>query len=200
MARTCAASSGNINFRKLSWSNSRRPEDSYDATGNSDPQRRNRSCRNLGLHYRVMALCIGDIGFSSAKTYDIEVWLPGQQLFREISSCSNLSRFRRGEPIFAIAPRARTSRSSCTLSMAVVWPLGALGSPSSRTISWPDGSVAIPEALGLTWGRTASPRRNSMISRSCHSEQREESVFLSPNNRFLPSVRLTRCNVWVIGD
>ena len=45
--------------------------------------------QKLGLHYRVVALCTGDMGFSSAKTYDIEVWLPGQQLFREISSCSN---------------------------------------------------------------------------------------------------------------
>ena len=45
--------------------------------------------QKLGLHYRTMALCTGDMGFSAAKTYDIEVWLPGQGLFREISSCSN---------------------------------------------------------------------------------------------------------------
>src|SRR5207245_11192113 len=48
----------------------------------------------LGLHYRVMALSTGDLGFSSAKTYDIEVWLPGQQSFREISSCSNFESFQ----------------------------------------------------------------------------------------------------------
>src|SRR6202171_6225323 len=55
--------------------------------------------QKLGLHYRVMALSTGDLGFSSAKTYDIEVWLPGQQLFREISSCSNFESFqaRRGD-------------------------------------------------------------------------------------------------------
>ena len=47
--------------------------------------------QKLGLHYRVMVLSTGDMGWSSAKTYDIEVWLPGQQLFREISSCSNFT-------------------------------------------------------------------------------------------------------------
>src|ERR1700752_640167 len=50
--------------------------------------------QKLGLHYRVVALCTADIGFSSAKTYDIEVWLPGQTLFREISSCSNFEAFQ----------------------------------------------------------------------------------------------------------
>src|SRR5574340_1095539 len=50
--------------------------------------------QRLGLHYRVMALCRGDMGFSAAKTYDIEVWLPSQQTFREISSCSNFEAFQ----------------------------------------------------------------------------------------------------------
>ena len=50
--------------------------------------------QKLGLHYRTMALCTGDMGFSSAKTYDIEVWLPGQGLYREISSCSNFEAFQ----------------------------------------------------------------------------------------------------------
>src|SRR5437868_8343826 len=50
--------------------------------------------QKLGLHYRTVTLCTGDVGFSSAKTYDIEVWLPGQQLFREISSCSNFESYQ----------------------------------------------------------------------------------------------------------
>ena len=50
--------------------------------------------QKLQLHYRVMALCAGDMGFASAKTYDLEVWLPGQNKFREISSCSNLESFQ----------------------------------------------------------------------------------------------------------
>src|SRR6185295_6038059 len=50
--------------------------------------------QKLGLHYRVVALSTADMGFASAKTYDIEVWLPGQGLFREISSCSNFESFQ----------------------------------------------------------------------------------------------------------
>lgn len=50
--------------------------------------------QGLGLHYRVVALCTGDMGFSAAKTYDLEVWLPSQQAFREISSCSNFEAFQ----------------------------------------------------------------------------------------------------------
>src|SRR5262249_41856283 len=50
--------------------------------------------KKLELPYRVMALCTGDTGFSSAKTYDLEVWLPGQKAFREISSCSNFEAFQ----------------------------------------------------------------------------------------------------------
>ena len=51
-------------------------------------------CRNWILHYRVVSLCTADLGFSSAKTYDIEVWLPGQKTYREISSCSNFEDFQ----------------------------------------------------------------------------------------------------------
>ena len=50
--------------------------------------------KRLELPYRVMALCSGDIGFGSSKTYDLEVWLPGQQKYREISSCSNFEAFQ----------------------------------------------------------------------------------------------------------
>jgi len=50
--------------------------------------------RRLDLAYRVSILCTGDLGFAAAKTYDLEVWLPGQQLYREISSCSNFTDFQ----------------------------------------------------------------------------------------------------------
>jgi len=50
--------------------------------------------RRLGLHYRVVTLCTGDMGFHSAKTYDLEVWLPGQGKYREISSCSNCEAYQ----------------------------------------------------------------------------------------------------------
>ncbi|HNQ03724.1 MAG TPA: serine--tRNA ligase [Thiobacillaceae bacterium] len=70
-----------------------RPEDSYAAleelTGHAEA-----ILRGLDLPYRVVALCTGDLGFSSAKTYDLEVWLPGQNTYREISSCSNFEAFQ----------------------------------------------------------------------------------------------------------
>jgi len=70
-----------------------RPEDSYTAleelTGHAEA-----ILKGLNLPYRVVALCTGDLGFSSAKTYDLEVWLPGQNTYREISSCSNFEAFQ----------------------------------------------------------------------------------------------------------
>ena len=50
--------------------------------------------KKLNLHYRVMELCVGDLGFSAAKTYDLEVWLPSQNTYREISSCSSFTDFQ----------------------------------------------------------------------------------------------------------
>jgi seryl-tRNA synthetase len=80
-------------FQKVELVKFSRPEDSYD-----ELEKLTRDAeevlQKLGLHYRVMLLATGDMGFSSAKTYDIEVWLPGQQLFREISSCSNFESFQ----------------------------------------------------------------------------------------------------------
>ncbi len=80
-------------FEKVELVQVVRPEDSYDAleelTGHAEA-----ILQRLELPYRVMALCGGDIGFSAAKTYDLEVWLPGQQRYREISSCSNFEDFQ----------------------------------------------------------------------------------------------------------
>jgi seryl-tRNA synthetase len=69
--------------------------------------------KNLGLPYRVMSLCTGDMGFGAAKTYDLEVWLPAQNTYREISSLSNCEAFqaRRMQARFR---NARASRSCCT--------------------------------------------------------------------------------------
>src|SRR5258707_5844650 len=84
-------------FQKVELVKFSRPETSYD-----ELEKLTRDAetvlQKLGLHYRVVTLCTAEIGFSAAKTYDIEVWLPGQNLFREISSCSNFETFqaRRG--------------------------------------------------------------------------------------------------------
>ena len=80
-------------FQKVELVRFSRPETSYDEleqlTHNAEDV-----LQQLGLHYRVVTLSTGDLGSSSAKTYDLEVWLPGQQLFREISSCSNFEAFQ----------------------------------------------------------------------------------------------------------
>ena len=80
-------------FEKVELVQMVRPEDSWDAlealTGHAE-----NILQKLGLPYRVMNLCGGDLGFSAAKTYDLEVWLPGQGQYREISSCSNFLDFQ----------------------------------------------------------------------------------------------------------
>ena len=80
-------------FQKVELVKFTQPEDSYEQleklTSHAEEV-----LQKLGLHYRVMSLCTGDMGPSSAKTYDIEVWLPGQKLFREISSCSNFESYQ----------------------------------------------------------------------------------------------------------
>jgi len=103
--------------------------------------------KRLGLHYRVMTLCAGDMGFASRKTYDIEVWLPGQGTFREISSCSNCGDFQ------ARRMEARY-RSAETKTPRYVHTLNGSGLAVGRTLIAvlenyleADGSVTVPEAL-----------------------------------------------------
>ncbi|MBL8950555.1 MAG: serine--tRNA ligase [Myxococcaceae bacterium] len=101
----------------------------------------------LGLHHRVMLLCTGDMGFASQKTYDIEVWLPGQDAFREISSCSNFSDFQ--------ARRAKIRwRKEKGDKPQLLHTLNGSGLAIGRTLvailenyQREDGSVAIPPAL-----------------------------------------------------
>jgi seryl-tRNA synthetase len=101
----------------------------------------------LDLPYRVVALCAGDVGFNAAKTYDLEVWLPGQSTYREISSCSNCTDFqaRRAQIRFRRDPKARPE---------LLHTLNGSGLAVGRTIvailenyQQADGSVQIPDAL-----------------------------------------------------
>ena len=103
--------------------------------------------QELGLHYRVVVLCTGDMGFSAAKTYDIEVWLPGQNLYREISSCSNFEDYqaRRAEIRFR-RPGAKGTELVHTLNgsgLAVGRTVAAILENHQQS----DGSVRIPPAL-----------------------------------------------------
>ena len=103
--------------------------------------------KRLGLHYRVMLLCAGDTGFSARKTYDIEVWLPAQDTFREISSCSNCGDFQ------ARRMKARY-RNAGAKDTQFVHTLNGSGLAVGRTLvailenyQQADGSITIPEAL-----------------------------------------------------
>lgn len=103
--------------------------------------------KRLGLPYRVIVLCTGDMGFSSRKTYDIEVWLPGQNTYREISSCSNCGDFQ------ARRMNARFRRNG-EKSTRFVHTLNGSGLAVGRTLiavmenyQQADGSVVVPEAL-----------------------------------------------------
>jgi seryl-tRNA synthetase len=103
--------------------------------------------QELQLPYRVVTLCTGDLGFSAAKTYDIEVWLPGQEAFREISSCSNFGEFQARRANIRYRPRGRKK-------VAFVYTLNGSGLAIGRTLvaileNWQqeDGSVVIPPVL-----------------------------------------------------
>jgi seryl-tRNA synthetase len=122
-----------------------RPEHSYAAleelTGHAE-----RILQKLALPYRVMALCTGDIGFASAKTYDLEVWLPGQNAYREISSCSNCEAFQ--------ARRMQARFRNAQGKPELVHTLNGSGLAVGRTLvavmenyQRADGSIEVPKAV-----------------------------------------------------
>jgi seryl-tRNA synthetase len=106
--------------------------------------------QRLGLHYRVMMLCTGDMGFAAAKTYDLEVWLPSQNQFREISSCSNFEAFQARRAGIRYKGTAGKKDSKTDF----LHTLNGSGLAVGRTLvailenyQQPDGSVVIPRAL-----------------------------------------------------
>jgi seryl-tRNA synthetase len=138
-------------FDKVELVHIARPDESYRElealVGNAEAL-----LKRLGLAYRVLALCGGDIGFGSAKTYDLEVWLPGQGKYREISSCSNCEAFQ------ARRMQARW-RNPETGKPELVHTLNGSGLAVGRTLvailenyQQADGSVVIPEALRAYMG------------------------------------------------
>jgi seryl-tRNA synthetase len=101
----------------------------------------------LGLHYRVMTLCSGDLGFSSAKTYDIEVWLPGQNCYREISSCSNFRDFQARRANIKYKPaNSKKSEFVHTLNGSAL-AVGRTFLAILENYQQDDGSVIVPEVL-----------------------------------------------------
>ena len=103
--------------------------------------------RRLDLHYRVMVLCTGDMGFASQKTYDIEVWLPGQGAFREISSCSICGDFQARRMQARFKPKeGKGNRLVHTLNGSGV-AVGRALIAVMENYQNPDGSIAVPDAL-----------------------------------------------------
>jgi seryl-tRNA synthetase len=133
-------------FEKVELVQAVRPEESFDAlerlTGHAES-----ILRRLGLPYRVVTLCTGDLGFSAVKTYDLEVWLPGQGRYREISSCSSFGDFQ------ARRLQARW-RNPASAKPELLHTLNGSGLAVGRTLvavmencQYADGSIRVPEAL-----------------------------------------------------
>ncbi|MGB6178955.1 serine--tRNA ligase [Carnobacterium sp.] len=133
-------------FNKVEMVKFSKPENSYDElekmTNNAEAV-----LQKLDLPYRVLALCTGDMGFSAAKTYDLEVWIPAQHVYREISSCSNTEAFQ--------ARRAKIRyRNETTEKLEYVHTLNGSGLAVGRTFAailenyqQADGTVKIPDVL-----------------------------------------------------
>jgi seryl-tRNA synthetase len=137
-------------FQKVELVKFTRPEDSE-----AEHERLTRDAEEileaLGLPYRRVLLCTGDTGFSSAKTYDLEVWLPGQQLYREISSCSNFDAFQARRANIRYRPAGEKGAKA---KPEFVHTINGSGLAVGRTwlailenYQQPDGSVLIPQVL-----------------------------------------------------
>jgi seryl-tRNA synthetase len=133
-------------FQKVELVKFVRPETSYEEheklTRNAET-----ILQKLGLHYRTMALCTGDMGPSSAKTYDIEVWLPGQQLFREISSCSNFESYQARRANIRYRPEGKSKTEFVHTLNGSALAVGRTWVAIVENYQQADGSVVIPEVL-----------------------------------------------------
>ncbi|MFM8364402.1 MAG: aminoacyl--tRNA ligase-related protein, partial [Verrucomicrobiota bacterium] len=110
-----------------------------------------RVLQKLGLHYRVIVLCTGDMGFGSAKTYDIEVWAPGQNAYLEVSSCSNFEDFQARRMNLRFKGADGKNRFCHTLNGSGT-ALARLYVALLENYQQPDGTVRIPEALQPYFG------------------------------------------------
>jgi seryl-tRNA synthetase len=133
-------------FQKVELVKFARPEASYDELEKLTHDAEE-VLQRLGLHYRVMALCTGDMGFSSAKTYDLEVWLPGQNLFREISSCSNFEAFQARRANIRWKPPGRNKTEFVHTLNGSGLAVGRTWLAILENYQQADGSVLVPEVL-----------------------------------------------------
>ncbi|MEI3611092.1 serine--tRNA ligase [Pseudogracilibacillus sp. SO30301A] len=145
-------------FNKVELVNFVKPEDSY-ATLEELTNQAEKVLQLLNLTYRVMSMCTGDLGFTAAKKYDIEVWIPAQETYREISSCSNFEDFQ--------ARRAGIRFRNSEGKLEYVHTLNGSGLAIGRTVTaiienyqQEDGSVVIPEVLRAYMGGKEVIKKN----------------------------------------
>lgn len=133
-------------FQKVELVKFTRPQESYE-----QHERLTRDAetvlQKLGLHYRVVVLCSADTGSSSAKTYDLEVWLPGQQLYREISSCSNFEAYQGRRANIRFRPEGSKKTELVHTLNGSALAIGRAWLAILENYQQADGSVVVPEAL-----------------------------------------------------
>jgi seryl-tRNA synthetase len=147
-------------FQKVEMVKFTRPENSYEEheklTQNAETV-----LQKLGLHYRVVTLCTGDMSAASAKTYDIEVWLPGQQLFREISSCSNFESYQARRANIRYRPEGKNKTEFVHTLNGSGLAVGRTWVAIVENYQQADGSVVIPEVLRPYIGAERIARKSS---------------------------------------
>src|SRR5580658_7052525 len=133
-------------FQKVELVKFARPEHSYE-----EHEKLTRDAetilQKLGLHYRTVTLCTGDMGAAPAKTYDVEVWLPGQQLFREISSCSNFEAYQARRANIRFRPEGKNKSEFVHTLNGSGLAVGRTWVAIVENYQQADGSVIIPEVL-----------------------------------------------------
>lgn len=142
-------------FQKVELFKFTRPDQSADEL-ESLVRDAERVLQRLGLHYRVVQLCTADMGFASAKTYDIEVWLPSAGEFREISSCSNCEAFQARRAGIRCKPKGGKSEFVHTLNGSGL-AVGRTWLALAENYQQADGSIVIPEALRPYMGTDRIP-------------------------------------------
>lgn len=132
-------------FQKVEMFKFTRPEESYEELEKLVRDAED-LLQRLGLHYRVMLLCTGDMGFASSKTYDIEVWVPSSREFMEISSCSNCEAFQARRAGIRYKPKGGKSEFAHTLNGSGL-PIGRTWIAVVENYQQADGSIVVPEVL-----------------------------------------------------
>src|SRR5215472_10827003 len=145
-------------FQKVEMFKFARPDQSYDEL-ESLVANAEEILQKLGLHYRVVLLCTGDMGFASSKTYDVEVWLPSANEFMEISSCSNTEAFQARRSGIRFKPKSSKSEFVHTLNGSGL-AVGRTWLALMENFQQADGSVIVPEVLRPYLGADRIPGKS----------------------------------------